>query len=393
MEQDSSRELSYVVVNPHTIYKSRTGGIISRLLTRTTLDLVGGIVLAPSREFVDEFAATIVTDQAPAHREVQEQIRRYVLDHYAPEASGLRQRIMVFLFQGPDAVRRTREAVGTIRGRSIGGGETIRDTYGDLVLNRDGSVRYFEPAVLCAPTVADARRQLEILARHADADGGLSGNVLPTQGRPDHQRTLVILKPDNFRFPSGRPGNVIDLFAKAGLSITALKVHRLCVTEAERFYGPVRPVLLNAFHGPTGQRAKELLQSAIAIPITAETQAKLGDLLGPLAAEEQFQNLIRFMTGRAPRDCPDAEKDEPGSEKCILLVYEGIDAVRRIREVLGPTDPAKAPPGSIRREFGQTIMVNAAHASDSPENAARELDIVKIRENNFKSLIRQAAGL
>jgi nucleoside diphosphate kinase len=55
--------------------------------------------------------------------------------------------------------------------------------------------------------------------------------------------------------------------------------------------------------------------------------------------------------------------------------------------VLGPTDPAKAPPGSIRREFGSTIMVNAAHASDSAENARREMGIVRIRENNFKSLI------
>ena len=64
-----------------------------------------------------------------------------------------------------------------------------------------------------------------------------------------------------------------------------------------------------------------------------------------------------------------------------------FDAVRKIREVLGPTDPAKAPTGTIRREFGSTIMVNAAHASDSPDNARREMGIVKIRENNFKSLI------
>ena len=67
--------------------------------------------------------------------------------------------------------------------------------------------------------------------------------------------------------------------------------------------------------------------------------------------------------------------------------------MRKVREVLGPTDPSKAPPGSIRREFGQTMMVNAAHASDSEENAERELEIVKIRQNNFKSLIQQAQPL
>jgi nucleoside diphosphate kinase len=109
--------------------------------------------------------------------------------------------------------------------------------------------------------------------------------------------------------------------------------------------------------------------------------------LGPLAGDQQFNSIVKFMTGHAPAETKGEARNEPGTEKCIILVYEGIEAVRKIREVLGPTDPAKAPPGSIRREFGSTIMVNAAHASDSPDNARREMGIVKIRENNFKSLI------
>ena len=70
-------------------------------------------------------------------------------------------------------------------------------------------------------------------------------------------------------------------------------------------------------------------------------------------------------------------------------MYEGPDAVNKIRTVLGATDPRKAAPGTIRRELGQDIMVNAAHASDSPENAKRELAIIKIRENNLKPLVEQ----
>src|SRR5437588_1281663 len=93
------------------------------------------------------------------------------------------------------------------------------------------------------------------------------------------------------------------------------------------------------------------------------------------------------MAGLAPSECPPERRDDPGSEKCIALVYQGDDAVRKIREVLGPTDPAKAPPGSIRKEFGQSIMINAAHASDSAENAKREMAIVQVDENNFKPLI------
>jgi hypothetical protein len=121
--------------------------------------------------------------------------------------------------------------------------------------------------------------------------------------------------------------------------------------------------------------------------VTPELQRQFGALLGPLAGEQQFNSIVKFMTGHAPTETRGEARNEPGTEKCIILVYEGIDAVKKIREVLGPTDPAKAPPGSIRREFGSTIMVNAAHASDSPDNARREMGIVKIRENNFKSLI------
>ncbi len=66
--------------------------------------------------------------------------------------------------------------------------------------------------------------------------------------------------------------------------------------------------------------------------------------------------------------------------------------MRKIRDVLGPTDPSKAPPGSIRREFGQTIMVNAAHASDSAENAQRELGIIKVGENNFRKVVEEFYG-
>src|SRR5438309_12041987 len=93
------------------------------------------------------------------------------------------------------------------------------------------------------------------------------------------------------------------------------------------------------------------------------------------------------MSGGRPSQIAPAQKNQAGTEKCIAIVYQGEDAVQKIREVLGPTDPSKAPPGSIRKEFGQTIMINAAHASDSIENARREMKIVRVDENNFKPLI------
>jgi nucleoside diphosphate kinase len=98
------------------------------------------------------------------------------------------------------------------------------------------------------------------------------------------------------------------------------------------------------------------------------------------------------MAGTRPSKCGSGDREKAGTEKCVAIVYQGVDAVRKIRDVLGPTDPAKAPPGSIRKEFGQTIMVNAAHASDSVENAQREMKIVRVDENNFKPLIENFYG-
>ena len=98
------------------------------------------------------------------------------------------------------------------------------------------------------------------------------------------------------------------------------------------------------------------------------------------------------MSGHAPSETPESDWAKPGTERCIALVYEGVEAVRKIRDVLGPTDPSKAPPGSIRREFGQTIMVNAAHASDSEDNAKREMGIVNIGENIFRKVVEEFYG-
>jgi nucleoside diphosphate kinase len=73
---------------------------------------------------------------------------------------------------------------------------------------------------------------------------------------------------------------------------------------------------------------------------------------------------------------------------CLILFYEGENAINKIRDVLGPTDPLKAPSGTVRREFGSNVMENTAHASDSLESVERERNIVKINENSLEAIIR-----
>src|SRR5213593_420094 len=333
-----TEELAYVIVTPYSMRKSRTGGIVGRLISRTGLDVVGGRMFAPSSELAKRYADTIVTETDPRHRATQELIREYVLKNFTGNINGQRPRVLFLVFRGPDAVEKIHRTVGHIVHERTSG-ETIRDTFGDYITDGSGKVTYFEPGALAAFEAKAVERDLKLWAEFSDVDGGILDRVVPFPASAQVEKTLVLIKPDNFRFPNLRPGGVIEVFSRSGLSIIGFKVHQMSVGQAQEFYGPVLPVLEKK--------------------------------LGPKSGRENWETIIEFMAGRKPSECPPAEREAPGTEKSIAIVYQGVDAVRKIRDVLGPTDPAKAPPGSIRREFGQTIMINAAHASDSAESAKR----------------------
>src|SRR5438105_3548679 len=240
------QELSYAIVTPYSMRKSRTGGIVARLISRTGLDVVAGRMFAPGAELVQRYAETIVTETESRHRATQELIRDYVRRNFTGKIDGQRPRVLFLVFRGEDAVAKVHHTVGHIVNERTSG-ETIRDTFGDYITDESGTVIYFEPAVLTAVHPTQVEHDLKLWAEFSDRDGGILENVI----------------------------------------------------------------------------------------------------------------------------------EHP----------QGANAVQKIREVLGPTDPSKAPPGSIRKEFGQTIMINAAHASDSIENAHREMKIVQVEENNLKPLI------
>ena len=349
-----TEQLSYAMVTPYSMRKSRTGGIIARLISRTGLDLVAARMFAPGKELVERYAETIVNATEPRHRATQELIRQYVLENFTGEKNGQKPRALFLVLRGPEAVEKVHRAVGHIVHERTSG-ETIRDTFGDYITDPSGKVTYFEPAVLASFDPKAVESNLKLWAEFSDSDGGILDRAIAFPQGASVEKTLVLIKPDNFKFPNIRPGGVIEVFSRSGLYIVGFKVHRMSVAEAKEFYGPVLPVL--------------------------------EEKLGAESGRANWESIVEFMAGRKPSDCPSDQQKDPGTEKCIAIVYQGEDAVRKIREVLGPTDPAKAPPGSIRKEFGQTIMVNAAHASDSVENARREMGIVRVDENNFKPLI------
>src|SRR3712207_4089506 len=123
-----AEELAYVILTPYSMRKSRTGGIISRLISRTGLDLVAARMFAPSQELVKRYSDTIVTETDPRHRATQELLRKYVSKNFTGTVNGQRPRVMLLVFRGPDAIRKTVETVGHIVNERTSG-ETIRDTF------------------------------------------------------------------------------------------------------------------------------------------------------------------------------------------------------------------------------------------------------------------------
>jgi nucleoside diphosphate kinase len=244
------------------------------------------------------------------------------------EASGERSGLLVF--RGEDAVAKLTAAVGSAKDAG-----SLAGMLGDGMVSapKPGSDVVGELTKLAA-------MQVDALAQPVAAGA---------------QRSLVLIKPDNFQFPGTRPGAVLDVFARTGLPLVAMKVHHMSVAEGMEFYGPVLDALSERFGSEKGR--------------------------------DHWENIVEFMSGARPSALPAEDHAKPGTQKILALVFEGPDAITKIRTVLGPTDPAKASPGTIRKEFGTSIMVNAGHASDAPENATREIGIVKVADNSLKGFV------
>jgi nucleoside-diphosphate kinase len=126
------------------------------------------------------------------------------------------------------------------------------------------------------------------------------------------ERTLTIIKPD--AVAKNVAGQIIARFEQAGLQVLAAKLVHLTPVQAGGFY---------------------------------------------IVHKERpfYRSLCAFMT-QGP---------------CLPMVLEGEGAIARLRDLMGATDPAKAAPGTIRKDFASSIEANAVHGSDSPQSAAFEI--------------------
>ena len=383
--------LSYVMVTPYSVVKSRTGGVISRLLAQVDLELIGAQMIAPDDDFCREYADSMRKEDPKSLNSGAELLASYIEQKMSP-SGGRRHRSILLVFKGTNACRKLSDICGALfpENRSMESikGETIRDTYADLISSPDdpGNVIYFEPAVLTPRKQSLADKNLALFARHLKTSENLVINTIyPDPSRVE--RTLVIIKPDNWKYASSKPGTIIDMFSRTGMRIVGIKVHRFSMNQALEFYGPVEKNLKENLGPVFGRKAREILEREFDIPLNEEIQKALTDSFGIECAREQFRKIIEFMSGTRPDNISPLEMDKVSDVMCMILVYEGEDAIKKIRDVLGPTDPLKAPGGTIRREFGSSVMVNTAHASDSRESYERERGIVRFDENPLGLLI------
>ena len=370
-------QLTCVIITPYSLLKSRTGGIIGRLLSRSDgLEFVGARMYSPSDAFIERYLETLQYEDMSDF--AVNALRAYVRQSLpVNNRFGITNRTLVLLFRGPNAVKQLNEkAIGAISPDVRG--DTIRCTYGDLVTRQSsGDIEFFEPAVLAPTTPKANREQLQALADFAMSDGGILEHVVPFPEDAKPQTTLVIIKPDNFARQSARPGDIIDMFSRTGLFIVAAKLIRMTNEQAEEFYGPLRKVFVEKLVTPLAKRILEAVRPALEFDVTEAHALEMAAALAEANAEQEFSRIMDYMTGS---DAPPWPNDASETGRCLALLYQGRNAIDRIRERLGATNPEKAEPGTVRSSYGHDLMKNGAHASDSPDNAERERRIVGLWE-------------
>ena len=382
-----AKELSYVLINPYTIRKSRTGGVINRLLSWGKLSLVAARMLAPSKELVEEYVEAMMSSANPRddkERMILKEIEKYLFANYLPQKKDdLPPRVMLLLFEGENAVEELKRVVGHITRVSIG--ETVRGTYGDYI-EEDGKIKYFEPAVLIGTNKEEVKQELKVLAKYSGRDGGVLRGIIPYPSGVKPEETLVMIKPDSFQELSSKAGNIIDRFSQTGLFIIGARVVRLGVKQAEEFYGPIRGRLAEKMKKQLLKEIHISVKKVLGFDFPEEVEERIAEELKVYKAQHEFNKIIKFITGRDPTE---ATGEEEGLEKCLALVYEGENAIQKIRNVLGETNPLDAAPGTVRKDFGQDVIKNGAHASDSPASAEREMRIIQIEEDDIAKIVNK----
>jgi len=156
---------------------------------------------------------------------------------------------------------------------------------------------------------------------------------------------------------------------------------RMSAAQGEKFYGFMRDMFRRKHKDLIAQKIREGIEGLFGFQITEEEYKAMASVIAEKNAEYEFSQIVKYMTGIDPLTVSPEDRNKPGKHQALALLYRGLSAVGKIRDRLGVTDPAKAAEGTIRSDFGQTILQNAAHASDSVQRAIYERKIIGLYDN------------
>jgi nucleoside diphosphate kinase len=353
---------------------------------------VAARMFAPSRKLIEEYAEAVMTSGGKEEKNIKiiKEIRNYLFTNYLRrEESDFPPRVMLLFFEGDNVIEELKRVVGHITKISIG--ETIRGTYGDYI-ERNEKITYFEPAVLIGSDEEGIEQELKIWAKYSKTDGGILEKIINYPPEVKLEKTLVLIKPDSFQELSSKVGNIIDRFSQTGLFIIGAKVIHMGVRGAEEFYAPIKERLAEKMKGKLIKEIGSSLEQSLDFRPPEGIEEKIAEELKIYKAEYEFNKIIKFMTGIEPTNIPEEGKEREGKEKCLALVYQGENAITKIRKVLGETNPKEAAPGTVRKDFGLDIIKNGAHASDSSLSAEREMKIIQIEKDDIPEIVEKHYG-
>ena len=383
--------LAFAWVTPKSLARGLEGGIIARLCSTPELNLIGTRMYCPSNEFVDEYIKAHTdthTDGAfkPFLQFMNQDVRPGGKKAYP-------NHLLLLLFTGENARQRIVDVIGSQQESDTHMGtssKTIRGSYGEF--RKDpvtGEVVDFQPALVGAHSDEGNLRYLRVFSKYAFSDGGIL-NI--EDEKNEFTNAMVMIKPDSLEHPSARPGHIMDLFSSTGLTLIGSSVFSMSVAQAREFYGFLETVFQQKFQKDVERVVKARLEGAFDFTIPDEVYTVTTALLMRRHAQQQVAQIIQFMTGiPAPpggthQNLPAQDQLRRGPARCMALLYRGKDAIATVRSKLGSTDPNKALPGTVRFDYGEDVMRNGAHASDSPEALEREMRIIRFGQGGKASV-------
>jgi nucleoside-diphosphate kinase len=299
--------------------RSITGDIISMIRFMphpgSQLKIIAADVYNFNKDLCMEFCETLTPKEKKGEAEIQEEFKKMLLSDDYNRQKYKMLRVFNLVIEGERAVERMHNLMGNIKIRD---GVTIFGRYGFFKKDDNEKIIFAEFPASSPANIEEAEAQIDLLwNKYKHLGGPLENSIIYPEDKEDKvERSLVVIKPNAFNNPQDpRIGDVIDAISKTGMYIIAAKVITPTKEDMMEFYAPHK-------------------------------------------GKHFYDELVDFMS----------------EKQSLALMYEGIEARRKIRE---------AALDVIRRVYSDSILENTIHTSENEEDYIRESRIVNFNDNRL----------